>query len=421
MSAPVPDLAGWAASGALHLTGRADGPPVLGPGDPAGRVAADLATVAAHGHARAARTEDSGERLPGVGVLGERAALLGLTRSGPASCGGAFRTVPTTDGWFGLSLARDDDVALVPALVERPLDDAVGADDADDAWRAVRDWARALTRAEAAGRAALLGLPHAAWPPLPADHREPVETLVGGRRSRVGERPLVVDLSALWAGPLCAHLLGLTGCTVVKVEDPRRPDGARRAPGRFFDLLHAGHDSVGVRLAGDGPGRLLDLLLRADLVIESSRPRALRQHGIVAEELVAAGVSWLSITARGRASDTVGFGDDVAVAGGLAVEDRGQLLPVGDAIADPLTGVRAAAAAAAALAQEHAALLDVSMLHVVRSCLVPAVPPPHVVRRSASGWDLLTDGARHAVLPPRSRQPAGTAAPLGRHDDRWWP
>ncbi|GAB3072250.1 CoA transferase [Nocardioides zeae] len=416
MSAPSPDLAGWAASGALHLTGRAGGRPVLGPGDPAGRVAADLAAVASYGAARAPQDEDPTGDLPGVGLLGERAALLGLARRGPVSCGGAFRTVPTADGWLGLSLARDDDVALVPALVGEDVAEGV-----DAAWRSVRRWTRTLPRAEAAERAELLGLPHAAWPPLPAEDRAPVETLAGGRRPRVTDRPLVVDLSALWAGPLCAHLLGLTGCTIVKVEDPRRPDGARRAPGGFFDLLHAGHESVGIRLDGDGPRHLLDLLLRADLVIESSRPRALRQHGIVAEELVAAGVSWLSITARGRTSNAVGFGDDVGVAGGLAVEDDGDLLPVGDAVADPLTGVRAAAAAAALLAHDRAALLDVSMLHVVRACATPAVPPHHAVERAGDGWELVAAGARHAVAPPRGRRPRGTAAPLGRHDDRWLP
>ena len=44
----------------------------------------------------------------------------------------------------------------------------------------------------------------------------------------IDPHPLVVDLSALWAGPLCAHLLGLAGARVVKVESLGRPDGARR-------------------------------------------------------------------------------------------------------------------------------------------------------------------------------------------------
>jgi hypothetical protein len=46
----------------------------------------------------------------------------------------------------------------------------------------------------------------------------------------------------------------------------------------------------------------------------------------------------------------VGFGDDVAASAGLVVADGGDLLPVGDALADPLAGTAAAVAAMGALA-----------------------------------------------------------------------
>ncbi|WRZ90036.1 CoA transferase [Streptomyces sp. NBC_01007] len=52
----------------------------------------------------------------------------------------------------------------------------------------------------------------------------------------------MVDLSALWAGPLCAHLLGLTGARITKVESAARPDGARRGSAEFYRLLHQGHE-----------------------------------------------------------------------------------------------------------------------------------------------------------------------------------
>ena len=71
-------------------------------------------------------------------------------------------------------------------------------------------------------------------------------------RSPLGEaapRPdpaglIVVDLSALWAGPLCGDLLARAGATVVKVESTQRPDGARRGPAEFFDLLN-GRKQIG--------------------------------------------------------------------------------------------------------------------------------------------------------------------------------
>ena len=47
---------------------------------------------------------------------------------------------------------------------------------------------------------------------------------------------LVADLSSMWAGPLCGHLLARAGATVVKVESPRRPDGTRAGNQRIFRL-----------------------------------------------------------------------------------------------------------------------------------------------------------------------------------------
>src|ERR1700710_886687 len=103
-------LAEWAASGAMALTGRPDGPPLDAPGRPATQLREGL-----DGFARLveARTGTAPE-LPGVGLLGERAAIAGFHRAGPWSCGGAFRALRTSDGWLGLSLARPSDLDAVP-------------------------------------------------------------------------------------------------------------------------------------------------------------------------------------------------------------------------------------------------------------------------------------------------------------------
>ncbi|MEZ0077142.1 CoA transferase [Planotetraspora sp. GP83] len=47
---------------------------------------------------------------------------------------------------------------------------------------------------------------------------------------------LVVDFSALWAGPLCAHLLGLAGARIVKSRLPsgRTGRGAATPPSTFI-------------------------------------------------------------------------------------------------------------------------------------------------------------------------------------------
>lgn len=369
--------ADWAASGAMALSGRADGPPLLAPGDPAGYVRHRLAEI--------------GEEIPGL--LGERAAYAGLARCGPWSCGGAFRMLPARDGWVGLSLPRPSDVELVPALVEGSV--------CEDPWPAVASWLAAVGVVEAEERLHLLGLAGGAVRESTArrEERPGVVVDVLGSRTRT-ERPLVVDLTSLWAGPLCAHLLGRRGAHVVKVESRTRPDGARRGSPDFFALLHDGHEQVELNLRADR-SLLLDLMARADLVLEASRPRALRQLGIVAEEVVAGGTSWLSITARGRASDTIGFGDDVAACAGLVRDDGDGLVPVGDALADPLAGVTAAAAAVDALASAEARLIDVSMLHVAAD-VGGAIEPHTLQRRDDTWWVEAADGA-HVIEEPRRR------------------
>ena len=131
---------------------------------------------------------------------------------------------------------------------------------------------------------------------------------------------MVVDLSSMWAGPLCARLLGLAGAQVIKVESADRPDGARAGDRRFFDWLHAGHRSVVVDFRSEsGRAALAALLETADVVIEASRPRALAAFGLAPETTPHRdGQVWLSITGYGRAeADRVAFGDDAAVAGGL--------------------------------------------------------------------------------------------------------
>lgn len=80
----------------------------------------------------------------------------------------------------------------------------------------------------------------------------------------------VVDLSSLWAGPLCARLLGSAGARVIKVESIHRPDSARRGPRAFFDLLLTDHLSVAVELTTSvDPESLARLVRAADVVIEA--------------------------------------------------------------------------------------------------------------------------------------------------------
>ena len=282
--------------------------------------------------------------LDGPTLLGERASHGGYRINGRISAGlGGSRLLPTQDGgWFALTLIRTEDRELLPALFGGELDTA----DDDAIARAVleRDCADLVAR----GRE--LGLPVASADEVPVS--PPVEVIArGASRVRDRTRPLVIDLSAIWAGPLIGHLLWLAGAEVVKIESLTRPDLIRRDDPATFDLINQGKASVVADFHSDREkAALIELIRRADFVIESSRPRALRQLGIDADRLVAEvpGLVWLSVTghgASGEAANWTGIGNDCAVAGGLAralAEASGEIAHVGDAIADPLTGITGA-------------------------------------------------------------------------------
>jgi len=343
--AAVDEAGAWATSGARELTGSAHGQPLDVCGAPASLTGAALAVAQAY-----LKVE-----LPGVEVLGERAALAGFHRNAPFSAGGSFRCLPAQDGWLGLSLAREWDREVLPALIGAPV--------AGDPWTAVAGWLGRADAQHALEQAVDLQLAAGIVPAEPlGERRTPVEVTAGGLRSGTA-RPTVVDLSALWAGPLCARLLGLAGARVIKVESVDRPDGARFGPPAFFDCMHAGHEFVWLDFAQQR-NELHALIASADVVLEASRPRALARLGIDTHEHVAAGTVWASITAygrRGNDADRIGFGDDVAAGAGLVAWTDSGPVPAGDALADPIAGVHAAAAVAVALRGERGCLLDVSM------------------------------------------------------------
>jgi crotonobetainyl-CoA:carnitine CoA-transferase CaiB-like acyl-CoA transferase len=414
-------LADWARSGVVALTGRPGGPPLVPPGR--------AATVAGELAARFAAV--TGVHVDGAALLSERAAFTGHRRRGAVSAAGACRLLPTADGWAAVTCARPDDPALLGALAGREV--------GDDPWPAVCRWLRAHTGADLARRAELLGIAAGPVTSVPRMTQAAPMTQAGPAGRALAARPLagalVADFSALWAGPLCAHLLGLAGARVVKVETPWRPDGARRGNAAFYDLLHAGHRSVVLDPhTSGGRAAMAGLVAAADIVIESSRPRALARFGLDAGAAVAQGATWVSITAYGRASDRVGFGDDVAAASGLVAGDTGGS-PVfcGDAIADPLTGLTAAVRAACAPA--GGALLDIAMADVVAATVidatvfdatvVAATPDPALdqarpspaARRDAGGWVVDTSAGPVPVARPRPRQARGSGARSGEHTD----
>jgi CoA-transferase family III len=403
----------WARSGVMALCGWPEGPPLLPPlGLPAhlDGISAEIARL----------TEQRGRRvtLSWASLMAGRAALLSLRRGGRNSANGTCRLLPSADGWVALNLARPDDVDLVPALtgLDRP-----------DPWEAVAAAAAAETKAGFVDRSRLLGLPAAALPepqwgagpdPVPDGVLEAARCPAQAR----GETGswTVVDFSSLWAGPIVARILAAAGATVIKVEGASRPDGARAIPS-FYRWLHdPGEKSVTVDL-GTGPGRQRagDLIDAADVVIEGSRPRALEQLGLGPYDRPGpAGQVWLSLTGHGREGpgrDWVAFGDDAAIAGGLALWDgeqpRGRPVFFGDAVADPLSGLVGALAVLRARDAGGGQLIDLAMSRVAaamstagRAERVATDPPDAAIveRWGAGAWRIRVGGE---VEPIRDRPP----------------
>ena len=397
-------LAQWATSGAMAITGDPDGPLLVGPQQVPGRMkAAALVTrllARCHPHL--------GDELAvdGPALLGERAATTGLQREGQASVGRASRLLAAADGWVAVSLARATDFDVLPAWLGAPLDGR-------DPWTAVADWIRPRRVDDVVDGGQLLGLP-VAKARLTKPARAPTPWKITSYRtgSPVERRPLVIDLSSLWAGPLCAGLLAAAGARVIKIESRGRPDGARRGPPEFFDLLNAGKESVVLDLQEmTGREQLRLLVDAADVVIESARPRVMQQWGFDVERMVAdrTNLVWVSITGYGRRgprSNWVAFGDDAAAAGGLlAVGPDGAPRFCGDAAADPATGLHAAAAALAALAGGGSHLIDIALSQV--AAFVAGTGGPHYI-----------DSTGTVASPPRARTPIGAGPALGRDTEQ---
>ncbi len=416
----------WASSGMLWLTGPPGGPPLW----PRAGMFDGLEPVVARIAAAAALV--GGDADLDVGrLLTGRAALMGLTRRGRISAGGSCRLLCTADGWVAVNLARPEDAELVPAIIGASWreSEGTGADD-DVTWAALGRYARSRPGEEVSAQAQLLGVPATvvALDPLggggPERHR-PVVVHSGRPAPARRDGPFtVVDLSSLWAGPLCAKMLSDVGARVIKVESRNRPDSGRCGCPPFFDWLHADHQSVVLDFGNRNDRSLLHVLIdRADVVIEASRPRALSALGIDAEAVVdrVPGRTWLSITGYGRqgaAADRVAFGDDAGVAAGMtALAPDGSPAFCGDAVADPVTGLVAAGAILDSRNRGGGELISLAMVDALRSVMRP-LPPARTPRSDGPGsdrWTVDIGGSPVAVDRPAPLSASRPAAALGAH------
>lgn len=95
----------------------------------------------------------------------------------------------------------------------------------------------------------------------------------------------VVELAGIGPGPFAAMLLADLGADVVRVD---RPGGAGLAVDPAYDLTNRNKRSVLIDLKSeDGPRRVLDLVERADILVEGYRPGVAERLGVGPGECLA--------------------------------------------------------------------------------------------------------------------------------------
>jgi hypothetical protein len=294
-----------------------------------------------------------------LGVL-DRTGQLSLDPPTHISPNRACRLVRAADGWIVLNLAREDDQALVPAWLRCEVD--------GDPWHAIEHQAPAWSCTDLIAGAVLLGLPAGRVGELVCDTLDAPSVRIARGDPRPRPDLRVVDLSALWAGPMCGGILAAMGASVVKIESSRRPDPTLESMPKFFSCLNGLKEHLRFDLTEvDGQAQLREAVTAADVLITSARPRAFASLGLSPETIFAAnpGLTWVAITGygcTGEAASRVAFGDDAAAAGGLV-----RWLPdgtpnfLGDALADPVTGLAAAIGALRGLASGGGVMVDVAL------------------------------------------------------------
>ncbi len=289
----------------------------------------------------------------GHSLIVERAPLLGHRGWGETSAGGSCRLVKTLDATLAVNLSRQEDISSVSAWLQAEVKDNI--------WSVIQSYASNSSSQFLLERAKLLGL---AVSEVGEAKDMTIEITRKSSIAAYSRQPKVVDLSSMWAGPLCSWFLMRSGAEVIKIESSKRPDRGRLNQTPFFQRLNKGKSITAFDFDSKlGKSQLQKHIREADIVIESSRPRAMENMGISAEEEVDRGAIWCSITGYGRNlhPNRVGFGDDAAAAGCLLAQVDKSLWFVGDATADPLTGATAAALTHGLWFAGSSGLIDISL------------------------------------------------------------
>ncbi|MBM4245816.1 MAG: CoA transferase [Deltaproteobacteria bacterium] len=231
----------------------------------------------------------------------------------------------------------------------------------------------------------------------------------------------VLDLTAWWAGPSAAHVLGCFGAEVIHVESTGHPDGVRMIggmmAGHYADwweaaphFLQTNANKLGVTVDFAAPrGRAIveDLIRKSDAVFENFTPRVLDGFGLTWERVRelnprAVMVRMPAFGLTGPWRDNTGFAQTMEQMSGLAWvtghRDDQPRIPRGPC--DPIAGMHGALAFLVAWRASVAS----GRGHHVESTMVESalnVAAEQVVEWTARGVLLERDGNRSPLAAPQ--------------------
>ncbi len=232
-------------------------------------------------------------------------------------------------------------------------------------------------------------------------------------------RPLsglrVLDLTRVLAGPYCTLLLSDLGAEVVKVERPGHGDDARsfgpfleNGSSAYFASINRGKKSIALDLKNDGDRQtLLQLVSRADILVENYRAGAMHRLGLAAETLCREQprLIYASLSGFGhQGTDTDRAAYDIviqALSGLMSITGSGpgHSVRVGTSISDILTGIFGAVAILAAVRGRDqtgkGTIIDLAMLDCTVAALENAIS-----RFATSGVSPVPLGTRHPSITP---------------------
>jgi CoA:oxalate CoA-transferase len=202
----------------------------------------------------------------------------------------------------------------------------------------------------------------------------------------------VLDLSNVLAGPFCGYHLARLGAEVIKVENPKGgdlarrlgadPEMAKRLMGLSFVAVNAGKQSIAIDFKSpEGKEVFLRLVEKADVVLENFRPKVMDRLGLGYEVLARRNprIVYCAVSGFGKDGPWVGRPayDQIVqgLSGVMSVTGDAQTAPLrtGFPIADTIAGLTAAFAIAAALVEQRTTgkgrQIDVSLLEATLAAM----------------------------------------------------